>query len=62
MSRRKVEDELGDMLGKILVAGVLVAGAIAVMVGMTIAEWLRTPTEEQLRRLTPNESWGEFIP
>lgn len=58
MRRNRPEDVIGD----IVLTGFLVAGTIAVMAGIAIANWLKTPTEEKLRRLTPQEDWGEFIP
>ena len=50
-----------DVIGDIVVTGVLVAGTIAVMAGIAIANWLKTPTLEKLRRLTPHQRWGEYI-
>lgn len=56
--RRNQADEVAaDILG----AGVVVAGLIAITIGMAIAELLRTPTEEKLRRLTPSDDWGEWV-
>lgn len=61
MTRRYRSNQLDDMVGEMALTGLLVAGAIAVVAGLAIAELLRTPTEEKLRRLTPQEQWGEWI-
>ncbi len=58
MRRNQPEDVVED----IVVTSVIVAGTIAIMAGIAIANWLKTPTDEKLRRLTPQETWGEFIP
>jgi hypothetical protein len=61
MSRRYSSDRLADDIGDMVFNGVLVAGVIAVMAGIAIAELFRTPTEDKLRRLAPQEAWGALI-
>lgn len=56
--RRNPVDEMAE---DILITGVALAGLIAVAIGVAIAELLRTPTEEKLRRLTPSDNWGEWV-
>jgi len=50
-----------DVIGEMILTGVIAAGTIAILAGIAIANWLKTPTLEKLRRLTPQERWGEFI-
>lgn len=58
MRRNQPENVIEDMV----ITGVLMAGTIAVIAGIALANWLKTPTEEKLRRLTPQERWGELVP
>ena len=61
MSRYYRRNLVDGMAEDVLISGVAIAGLIAVAIGVAIAELLRTPTEEKLRRLTPPETWGEWI-
>lgn len=61
MSRQQTSDPIADLVGNILLTGVLAAGAVAVVAGIAIAESFHTPTEEKLRRLAPQETWGALI-
>lgn len=60
MTRRR--NHLDDVIGDMVLTGFLVAGTIAVLAGIAIANALKTPTLEKLRRLTPAEQWGALVP
>lgn len=61
MARYHRRNQPDDLIEDMVVDGVLIAGLIAVAIGVAIADLLRTPTEEKLRRLTPQERWGGLI-
>lgn len=61
MSRYNRRSQPDEMVGEALATGVMIAGLIAIAIGVAIAELLRTPTEEKLRRLTPSDDWGEWV-
>ena len=61
MSRYYRRSSVDAMAEDMVMTGVAIAGLIAVAIGVAIAELLRTPTEEKLRRLTPPDTWGEWI-
>jgi hypothetical protein len=61
MAKRYSSDSVADILGEMIFAGAAVVGVAAVATGVTIAHLFHTPTEEKLRRLTPQEGWGDPI-
>jgi hypothetical protein len=61
MRRYYRRDPIDEMAEDMVMTGVIIAGLIAVAIGVAIAELLRTPTEEKLLRLTPADNWGEWV-
>lgn len=61
MSRYYRRNQVDHMAEDMLMTGLAVAGLIAVGIGVLIARLLHTPAEEKLRRLKPQEEWGEWV-
>ena len=61
MSRYYRRNQADHIAEDMLMTGLAVAGLIAVGIGVLIARLLHTPAEDKLRRLKPQEEWGEWI-
>lgn len=59
MTRRR--NHLDDVIGEMVMTGFILAGTIAVLAGIAIANALKTSTLEKLHRLTPAEQWGTAV-